>query len=148
MWGMGGNQCYHSTRVHERKNVCGGLCLGRGTGHTQGKERREKGNHFKIGNVSLRRPLNHPETWVHSVCCHERQSITFPAENPYLVADFQCGLELKCANPGPEVVSSSFWKCCNRKSIEAVMDTRETPSGDLAAPSWKTEVLFQDLPVN
>lgn len=75
-----------------------------------------------------------------------------PGGKLYLVADFQCDLELKCVNPGPEQVSSSFWKCCSGKGIEAVMDTQEIPLGDLAAlvwtKAWKTELLFPDLPVN
>lgn len=105
-------------------------------GTHRGRRERERSDiRFEIGNLSHGRALNHPESHVCSVYCHERQSISSPGENPYLIADFQCDLELKCVNPGPEVVLSSFWKYCNGKGVEAVMDTQETPSGDLAAPA-------------
>jgi len=97
-----------------------------------------------MGNMSLGRPLNFPERQVCSVYYDERQSISFPGESPYLVADFQHDLELKCVNPGSEVVSSGFRKCRNSEGIEPVMDTQKSPSEDLAVPawtkSWKTEV--------
>lgn len=60
----------------------------------------------RVGNI-LWKPLNHAECWVCSVYCHERQSISIPGENSYLVADFQCDLDLKHANPGPETASGS-----------------------------------------
>ena len=78
--------------------------------------------------MSVGRPLNHPESQVCSVYCHERQSISSPGEKPYLVAEFQCDLELKCVNPGPEVVSSTG-SAAMGKGIEAVMGTQETPAG-------------------
>lgn len=48
-----GDQCYHSKRGHKRKNVCGGLCLGGGTGHTQGKEKRERKKWNSVQNRKL-----------------------------------------------------------------------------------------------
>lgn len=131
-----GYQGYHSIREHERKNVCGGLCLGCGIGHTWVKEK--TWNSLQNRKLSLE-GLQIIQKAGLALFTAMRHSASCLGENPYQVADFRCDLQLKCVNPGPEVVSFSFWKCCNGKVIEAVISTQKTPSG--WTKTWKTDFI-------
>lgn len=80
-------------------------------------------------------PANHQRAGL-ALFTAMRHSTICPGENPYQIGDFQCDLQLKWVNPGPEVVFFSFWKCCNGKVIEAPISTQKIPSGDMASPGW------------
>lgn len=110
------SQCYDSIRGHERKNVYGGLCLGSCTGHAQRK-----------GREGRKHPLEafEPCRVLGLLCVLPWETVHQHPWRKFLSSSwFSVWPWPEACEPWPR---NGFWKYCNKKGIQAVMDTQEIP---------------------